>query len=539
MSLPNDPLWWQHGVVYQIYPRSFADSDGDGVGDLRGIEARLDYLEWLGVDAVWVSPIYPSPMADFGYDVSDYTGIHPLFGTMADFDRLLDAVHRRGMRMILDFVPNHTSSEHPWFLESRSSRDDPKRDWYLWHDAKPDGSPPNNWRSVFGGSGWEWDEGTGQYYYHAFLKEQPDLNWRNPEVRAAMLDAMRFWLDRGVDGFRVDVMWHMVKDDQLRDNPVNPHFDPAQPPYEELLPVFSTDQPEVHDIVVEMRRLTDRYDARVIIGEIYLPIDKLVTYYGPGGSGGAHLPFNFQLVTLPWDARTILAAIAEYEAALPASGWPNWVLGNHDQPRIASRVGRGQARVAAMLLLTLRGTPTLYYGDEIGMHDVAIPPERIRDPQALNMPGVGRSRDTARTPMQWSAAPAAGFTTGEPWLPVALDHARVNVERQRDDPDSMLALHRELLRLRRAEPALSVGTFAPIPAPPTVIAYLRAAGERRFLVALNLSHAPAILEPDPSLSSGQAVAGEIVCATYAGRTGERVARRVLLEGAEGVVVRLD
>jgi len=325
-----------------------------------------------------------------------------------------------------------------------------------------------------------------------------------------------------------------VKDAQLRDNPINPHFTPDQPPYEELLPVFSTDQPEVHDIVTEMRAVTDAYDERLIIGEIYLPISKLVTYYGRDGAGGAHLPFNFQLITLPWDARTILAAIAEYEGALPAGGWPNWVLGNHDQPRIASRVGRGQARVAAMLLLTLRGTPTLYYGDEIGMHDVAIPPERIQDPQALNMPGVGRSRDTARTPMQWTAERHAGFTSGEPWLPVSVDHGRVNVEAEREDRYSMLALHRQLIELRRGEPALSVGSFAPVPAPPHVIAYVREAAGRRFLVALNLSHGPTILEPEHV-----EVAGEVVCATYLARQGERLARRILLEGDEGVVVRLD
>ncbi|HEU4630517.1 MAG TPA: alpha-amylase family glycosyl hydrolase [Gemmatimonadaceae bacterium] len=532
-SRPVDHLWWQHGIVYQIYPRSFLDSNGDGVGDLRGIIERLDYFDWLGVDAIWISPIYPSPMADFGYDVSDYTDIHPLFGTLADFDDLLAGAHARGLKVILDFVPNHTSSQHPWFLEARSSRDNPKRDWYLWHDPAPDGGPPNNWRANFGGSAWEWDEATGQYYYHAFLAEQPDLNWRNPEVRQAMLGAMRFWLDRGVDGFRVDVMWHMVKDARWRDEPLNPAYTPDQPPYEALLHVFSTDQPEVHDIVHEMRRLTDEYEDRLIIGEIYLPINKLVAYYGVD-LRGAHLPFNFQLITLPWDARTILGAISEYEGAIPDGGWPNWVLGNHDQPRVASRVGRPQARVAAMLLLTLRGTPTIYYGDELGMHDVAIPPERVQDPQALNQPGVGRSRDTARTPMQWSTAHAAGFTTGEPWLPVSVDFQRVNVEAERDDPYSFLSLYRSLLALRRAEPALSVGSFAPVPGPSHVLAYLREHAGRRFLVALNLGYGPAILAPEHV-----AVEGEVVCATYVGRQGERVSRRVLLEGSEGVVVRLD
>ncbi|HEX6631747.1 MAG TPA: alpha-amylase family glycosyl hydrolase [Gemmatimonadaceae bacterium] len=530
---PADHLWWQHGVVYQIYPRSFLDGDGDGVGDLRGIIERLDYFGWLGVDAIWISPIYPSPMADFGYDVSNYTDVHPLFGTLADFDELLAGAHQRGLKVILDFVPNHTSSEHPWFLESRSSRDNPKRDWYLWHDAAPDGGPPNNWLANFGGSAWEWDEGTGQYYYHAFLREQPDLNWRNPEVRRAMLDAMRFWLDRGVDGFRVDVMWHMVKDAEWRDEPANPAYVPGQPPYDALLHVFSTDQPEVHDIVHEMRRLTNEYEDRLIIGEIYLPINKLVAYYGVD-LRGAHLPFNFQLITLPWDARTILGAISEYEGAIPAGGWPNWVLGNHDQPRVASRIGRPQARIAAMLLLTLRGTPTVYYGDELGMHDVAIPAERVQDPQALNQPGVGRSRDTARTPMQWSSAHAAGFTSGEPWLPVSVDFQRVNVEAERDDPYSFLTLYRALLALRRAEPALSIGSFAPVPGPSRVVAYVREHAGRRFLVALNLGYGPAILEPEHV-----AVEGEVVCATYVGRQGERVSRRVLLEGSEGVVVRLD
>ena len=360
----------------QIYPRSFQDSDGDGIGDLGGIIERLDYLTWLGVDAVWLSPIFPSPMADFGYDIADYTDIDPLFGSMEDFDRLLEAVHARDLKLILDLVPNHTSDRHPWFEESRSSRENPKRDWYLWKDPAPDGGPPTNWRSVFGGSAWQYDDTTGQYYYHAFLKEQPDLNWRNPEVRDAIFDVMRFWLDKGVDGFRVDVMWHLLKDEQLRDNPPNPDYHPDQPDHARFIPAFSEDQYEVHTIVEQMRAVTDAYDDRVLIGEIYLPIPRLVAYYGPEGRG-AHLPFNFQLILLPWDARRIDAAISKYEGALPPDGWPNWVLGNHDKPRIASRVGRAQARVAAMLLLTLRGTPTLYYGDEIGMQNVAVPPERV------------------------------------------------------------------------------------------------------------------------------------------------------------------
>ena len=285
----QDMIWWQHAVIYEIYPRSFQDSNGDGVGDLNGIIRRLDYLVVLGVDAIWISPIYPSPMADFGYDVADYCDIHPIFGTMEDFDRLLQEAHRRGLKVILDFVPNHTSDRHPWFLESRSSRDNAKRDWYIWRDK------PNNWLSNFGGSAWEYDEKTGQYYLHLFLKEQPDLNWRNPAVKAAMFDVLRFWLRKGVDGFRVDVMWMMIKDDQFRDNPPNPGYRVGLPPHTRLLPVYNSDRPEIHDLVAEMRAVVDEFADRVLIGEIYLPVPQLMTYYGQD-LRGANLPFNFQLL---------------------------------------------------------------------------------------------------------------------------------------------------------------------------------------------------------------------------------------------------
>ena len=370
-------LWWQTGVIYQIYPRSFQDTNGDGIGDLKGIERRLDYLASLGVDAIWISPIYPSPMADFGYDVADYCGVDSRFGTLADFDDLLAQAHARGLKVLLDFVPNHTSDRHPWFVESRSSRDNPKRDWYIWRDPAPDGGPPNNWISDFGGSAWEWDEATGQYYYHAFLKEQADLNWRNPAVQAAMYDVMRFWFDRGVDGFRIDVLWHMVKAADFPDNPPNPAYQPAMGDMHRVLQLHSTDQPEVHGIAADMRAIADSYGAkgrgeRVLIGEIYLPVDRLMHYYGQERAG-VHLPFNFQLIDASWEARSLATLIANYEAALPPGGWPNWVLGNHDRPRVAAKRGQAQARVAAMLLLTLRGTPTLYYGDELGLSDVAIP----------------------------------------------------------------------------------------------------------------------------------------------------------------------
>jgi alpha-glucosidase len=525
----EQPLWWQRGIIYQIYPRSFQDGDGDGVGDLPGIKRRLDYVAGLGVDAIWLSPIYPSPMADFGYDVADYRDVHPLFGTLADFDELLAAAHARGLKVMLDWVPNHTSDRHPWFQASRSSRDDAQRDWYLWRDPAPDGGPPNNWLSVFGGSAWEFDEVTGQYYYHAFLKEQPDLNWRNPDVQTAMFNTLRFWLDRGVDGFRVDVMWHMIKDDQFRDNPPNPDPDPANP-YSAVLPVFSTDRPEVHDVVRKMRGVFDEYDERVIVGEIYLPVEQLVGYYGADGLG-CHLPFNFQLVTAPWDARGIAAYVANYESLLPAGAWPNWVLGNHDRPRIASRVGLAQARVAAILLLTLRGTPTMYYGDEIGMHDVPIPPARVQDPLARRIPV--RGRDPERTPMQWDAGPNAGFTTGEPWLPIAGDFATVNVAVERDDPESMLSLYRRLIALRRAEPAFEIGSYEGIPCQGDLLAYVRAHRGRRFLVALNLGTAEATLTAGDFRRRGRVRLG-----THPDRDGEQVDGAIRLRGDEGLVIEL-
>ncbi|MDJ0390590.1 alpha-amylase family glycosyl hydrolase [Roseomonas sp. E05] len=486
----SDTLWWQHGIVYQIYPRSFQDSNGDGIGDLEGIRRRLDHLLWLGVEALWISPIYPSPMADFGYDIADYCGISPIFGTLEDFDRLLAEAHGRGLKVILDFVPNHTSDQHPWFRESRASRDNPKRDWYLWRDPAPDGGPPNNWLANFGGSGWTFDEATGQYYYHAFLKEQPDLNWRNPEVRRAMLDVLRFWLDRGVDGFRVDVIWLLIKDEQFRDNPPNPAWQPHQAGIDRLLQRYSADRPEIHDVVAEMRGVLDTYPERVLIGEIYLPLERLVAYYGRD-MRGAHLPFNFQLVFAAWSAREIARIVAEYEAALPEGGWPNWVLSNHDQKRIATRVGAAGARLAAMLLLTLRGTPTLYYGDELGLENVPIPPDRVQDPWEKNEPGLGFGRDPARTPMPWDASAKAGFTTGKPWLPINPDHATRNVAVLAGDDRSILTLYRRLVALRQARRALSVGRYEKAHVEGDVFAFRRhAEGEAPLLVALNFGKAP-------------------------------------------------
>jgi alpha-glucosidase len=432
--------------------------------------------------------------------------------------------------VVLDYVPNHTSDQHPWFLESRASRDNPRRDWYLWRDARADNSPPNNWLSAFGGSAWQWDATTSQFYNHTYLKEQPDLNWRNPDVESAMLDVLHFWMKRGVDGFRIDALRQVMKDPQLRDNPPNPDWTPAQRPYDSLLPVHSADQPELLDVVGSFRDVADLYPERLLIGELWLPIERLVAYYGPNGHG-LHLPFNFHLIFTPWTAPALSALIDTYEAALPVGAWPNWVLGNHDRSRVATRVGAGQARVAAMLLLTLRGTPTVYNGDEIGMHDVPIPTEAIQDPFERNVPGIGVGRDPERTPVQWDASGNAGFSTSRPWLPIADDSPTVNVAAQTNDPTSMLTLHRKLIALRRAHPALAVGAYRLVYTDTDLLVYDREADGHRIRVALNLSHTPHELDwPEPHARN--------VLSTHLDRPQKQVGDRLDLRGDEGVLVSL-
>jgi alpha-glucosidase len=478
----TDP-WWQSGIIYQIYPRSYQDSNNDGIGDLNGIRRRLDYIQSLGVQAVWLSPIYPSPMRDFGYDVADYTGIHPMFGTMADFDALLDEIHRRGLKLILDLVPNHTSDEHPWFIESRSSRDNPKWDWYIWADPAPDGGPPNNWLSYFGGPAWTFDQTTGQYYLHQFVSQQPELNYRHPDVLPAMQDVMRFWLDKGVDGFRVDVIWLMMKDELLRDEPANPEWDGVDP-HASLRHIYTQNLSGVHDLVRQI--------------------------------------------------------VEEYESLLPPGGWPNWVLGNHDQHRIATRVGPAQARIANMLLLTLRGTPTTYYGEEIGMENGRIPPEFVQDPPAVNQPEIAHiiGRDPARTPMQWDDSPHAGFTAAgvQPWLPVAGNYPTCNVAQQEADPTSMLNLYRALTQLRQCEPALSVGDYGAVDtAVADIFAYQRTApGADRFLILLNFGSNSRTLD-----LSHLATDATIAVASDMQRSGPVNLAALALGPHEGLLLRLS
>ncbi len=493
----NKHLWWQTGVIYQIYPRSFMDSNGDGIGDLNGVIERLDYLsETLGVDVVWLSPIYPSPMHDFGYDISDYRGIHPMFGTMEDFGHLLAETHKRGMKLLLDLVPNHTSDEHPWFIESRSRRDNPKRDWYIWRDPAPGGGVPNNWLSHFGGPAWTFDEKTGQYYLHQFVKQQPDLNYRNPEVLAAMLEVMHFWLDKGVDGFRVDVISKMSKDPLFRDEPPDPAWNGIRP-YLSLQHIYTSNMEDVHPLIHEMRKVLDSYDDRMMVGEIYLPNTDLVKYYGTPEKRECHLPFNFQLIAAPWDAAGVRKMVDDYEAALPADAWPNWVLGNHDRHRLATRVTPVQACVANMMLLTLRGTPTCYYGDELGMENVPIPLEYVQDPPAVNQPEIAHivGRDPERTPMQWDASPNAGFSAPSVkrlWLPLAANYKTVNVESQLKDKKSFLNFFIKLMDYRKTSPALKIGGYRSFDpksegAQKNCFVYERRAEREHLLVALNFS----------------------------------------------------
>jgi alpha-glucosidase len=544
---PQDLLWWQRGVVYQIYPRSFKDTTGNGIGDLNGVIEKLDYLSdgteaSLGIDAIWLSPFYPSPMADFGYDVADYCDVDPLFGDLAIFDRLVTEAHRRGIKIIIDYVPNHSSDQHPWFVESRSSRDNAKRDWYIWRDPQPDGGDagqhrlPNNWGSFFGGPAWTFDEQTGQYYLHQFVAEQPELNWRNPEVRAAMMDVLRFWMARGVDGFRMDVIGLLIKDAEFRDNPPNPDADPDLPPndiFGRQLHTHTQDLDGVHKIIREIRQVLDEYELRCGIGELWFDLPRWVRYYGENGDG-LHLPFNFRLMWQPWQAQAMRSSVDELEAALPAFAWPNYVLGSHDFPRLASRFGgQAQARLAAMMLLTLRGTPTVYYGDELGMENGIIPPEKIQDPQGINL-GPDRTRDVCRTPMQWDDGPNAGFSDVEPWLPISADYTARNVAAQSADSTSMLNLYRRLLGYRRGSPALYGGSYQPLDVSDRdCFVYLRVAGDERRLVALNFA------ADRRRLSIPEEDAGQVVLSTYMDREESVLPSELRLRSHEGVIVELE
>jgi len=520
--------WWQTAVLYQIYPRSFADSNGDGVGDLPGLIARLDDLAWLGVDGIWLSPITLSPNADWGYDVSDFTAVAPEFGTLDDVDRLIAEAAERGIKVLMDLVPNHTSVEHPWFIDAQSALDAPKRDWYVWAPPKPDGSLPNNWISSFGGPGWTLSPPTQEYYFHNHLVEQPDLNWWNEDVRRAFDEIMRFWLDRGVAGFRIDVANVIIKDAELRDNPAATEDDDFEAQMFGQRSVYNANRPEVHEVLRRFRALADTYDEpRLLIGETPVPVDDLARYYG-NGSDELHLAFNFNFINAPLDAAAMRTIVEETEAALPSDAWPAWTGSNHDMFRFPTRWAQGdadKARAALVMLLCLRGTPVLYQGDEIGQLDSVLAHEDMRDPLGVLYYPAYAGRDAGRTPMQWRAAPGGGFTDPEatPWLPLG-DLEDHNVESQRKDPNSMLHLARDLIALRRATPDLTLGDYASLAAPEGVWAWRRGA---RTVVVLNCSDEAVTI-------SG--VSGTIALSTHRGRDGEAVTSGLGVSAAEAVVV---
>src|SRR4051794_11676567 len=458
----SEPAWWQRGAIYQIYPRSFADSDGDGIGDLKGITGKLDYLKSLRVEGIWLSPIFPSPMADFGYDVSDYCDIDPVFGTLEDLDELLEESHRRDIKLILDWVPNHSSNQHAWFKESRSSRENPKRDWYVWRDE------PNDWMSVFEACGraWTFDEATEQYYLHSFMPEQPDLNWDNPEVEAAMHAVLRFWMDRGVDGLRLDAIHKIAKDPLLRDHSDAPRR-------------HDEDWETIHARLRGIRRVIDAYEDRMIVGEVALEdLHRIVMYLESGDQ--LHLAHNFHFVDQAWDADAYRTSIDDFEALADRTAWPAWFLANHDLPRPASRfdhdgLGRERARAIAVLLYALRGTPFVYQGEELGLPDAEIPPERVVDVDG---------RDPERAPIPWAPGPGHGFTTGEAWLPFVAGADALCAERQAAEPRSTLSLYRRLARLRAETPELQAGDQRTLDAADGVLAWRR--GERLH-VAVNFT----------------------------------------------------
>ncbi len=488
-------LWWREGIIYQIYPRSFSDSNGDGLGDLPGILSRLDYLADLGVDAIWLSPFYPTPDADFGYDVSDHTDVDPRFGSLADFDRLLDEAHARGLRVILDLVLNHTSDRHPWFLESRSSRENPRADWYLWRDR------PNNWQSVFGGRAWTYVPERDQYYYHMFLPQQPDVNWRNPEVRRAQLDVVRFWLARGVDGFRLDVFNVYFKDEAFRENP----FRPGLRAFDRQRHIYDADRPEMIPLLRELRAILDERPGRYAVGETFLSTpEKIVRYCGPDR---LHAAFHFRFLRSPFAPRAFRKAIEEWERLYAEYGiWPNYVLGNHDVPRMATRYAHGEddarLKVLMALLLTLRGTPFLYYGEEIGMRDIRLRRSEILDPPGRKYWPFYKGRDGCRSPMQWDDSPHAGFTTGTPWLPVHPNYTHRNVSSQQENPASLLNFTRQLIALRKEYAALRRGEFEFLPTPTRqVMLYRRREGDEEILIALNFVARPLRLSLPASVTA--------------------------------------
>ena len=496
-ALPDAAEWWRGAVIYQVYPRSFADSNGDGVGDLKGIADHLDHIASLGVDAVWLSPFYTSPMRDFGYDVADYRDIDPIFGTLADFDALVDKAHRLGLRVITDLVFAHTSDQHAWFRESRQSRTNPRADWYVWADARPDGSPPSNWQSVFGGPAWTWDARRGQYYMHNFLPEQPQLNLHLPEGQDALLDVARFWLDRGVDGFRFDAINFSMHDPLLRDNPPLPPGGKRTRPFDFQDKVHNQSQPQIVDFLKRIRALTDSYGGRFTVAEVGGDHAEREMQAFTAGDDHLNSAYGFLYLYAPILEARLVREGAEAWHGRDGQGWPSWTFSNHDAPRAISRWAgerdpQAFAGMAMLLLMCLRGNAFIYQGEELALPQAEVPFERLQDPEAIaNWPQT-LGRDGARTPMPWLAgAPQAGFSTAEPWLPVDPRHPALAVDRQEADPASMLHLTRRFVALRKAHPALARGDMRLLDSPAGVVCFERAVEGERLLCAFNLGHAAA------------------------------------------------
>ena len=504
----NELAWWRGAVIYQIYPRSFLDTNADGVGDLPGIVDRLDYVASLGVDAIWIAPFFTSPMADFGYDIADYRDVDPLFGNLADFDRLLDEAHGRGLRVMIDQVLSHTSIEHAWFQASRQSRDNDKADWYVWADARPDGTAPNNWMSIFGGPAWHWEPRRGQYYLHNFLADQPDLNFHNPAVREAVLDNVRFWLDRGVDGFRLDSINFCFHDAELRDNPAKPvdervgrGFRPDNP-YAFQYHYYNNTRPENVAFLERLRALLDEYPDATSLGEISSE-DSLATLGEYTNGSRLHMGYSFELLTEDFSAAYIRRTVRNLEAHMP-DGWPCWAISNHDVERVVTRWGGPNppthlANQLTAMVCSLRGSVCVYQGEELGLTEADVPFEQLRDPYGIAFWPNFKGRDGCRTPMPWTEGKHAGFSSVEPWLPVPTDHGRLAVSRQEADPGSPLQGFRAFMAWRRTQPALRWGDIQLLDTDEPLLAFTRTLEDETVLACFNLSAGP--LEVDPPLDA--------------------------------------
>jgi alpha-glucosidase len=539
--MTTDFLWWRDGIIYQIYPRSFADSNGDGIGDLNGIRGKLGYLTELGVDALWLSPIFDSPDIDFGYDISNYYCIDSKFGTMKDFEGLVKEAHQKGLRIILDMVMNHTSNQHAWFKKARSSCENPYHNWYLWQDPAPNGKAPNNWQSMNGGSGWEYVSELDQYYFHMFYKEQPDLNWHNPKVRQAMLKAFRFWLDKGVDGYRLDLVNLYFKDRKFRNNP--PKF--GFRAFDQQKHIYDTDQPEMLPLLREMRQIVDEKPERYLVGEPFIAISPLDFLYSGTAAIAApycrddllHAIFCFDFLHSFWDAKRFRKSILDWENSLTGKGWPTYVLANHDNPRIATRYTRDEndarLKAAALMLLSLRGTPFIYNGDEIGMRNIHIKRSQIKDPVGKLYWPIFKGRDGCRAPLQWSADSNAGFSKGAtPWLPVHPNNPTRNVEQQNKDPHSLLNFYRQLIHLRKKFPVLIQGDFVPLEnLPSSILAYRRAIKQQTALVLINFSHRQIQLDLEDLVTNQW----ELLISTHRTAMDNQQSQSIILSGDEALI----